>query len=246
MRSVSPIAMCETSRSMCSGTSSGSASTWISRSGCESTPPSCTPGASLAADQVHGHGRGDRPVEPDLVQVDVRDAAAHLVQLVVLEDRGVRLARAVDLDVEDRVQAARRRSARGAARAPRSQIATGSPRAVEDAGDDAPGAAGGASRATRGARAVLTISFVRSPAIPAAECSGDPAPSLQTPGVFEELLRGWDGEEAVIRYDERERRVDLRLRPLDRARPGGRRHADARLRRSRRTASPTRCGSRRR
>ena len=44
-------------------------------------------------------------VEPDLVQVDVRDAAPDLVQLVVLEDRGVRLARAVDLDVEDRVEA---------------------------------------------------------------------------------------------------------------------------------------------
>ncbi len=92
---------------MCSGTSSGSASTWISRSGCESTPPSLTPGRELAADQVHGDRGGDRLVEADLVQVDVRDAAADLVHLVVLEDRRVRGAGAVDLDVEDRVQAGR-------------------------------------------------------------------------------------------------------------------------------------------
>ncbi len=39
------------------------------------------------------------------MQVDVRDAAADLVQLVVLENRRVRGACAVDLDVEDRMQA---------------------------------------------------------------------------------------------------------------------------------------------
>ena len=104
MRSVSPVAMFDTSRSMCSGTSSGSASTWISRSGCESTPPSLTPGALLGADQVHGDGSGDRLVEADLVQVDVDDVALDLVDLVVLEDRRVG-AGAVDLDVENRVQA---------------------------------------------------------------------------------------------------------------------------------------------
>jgi len=48
----------------------------------------------------------DRLVEPDLLQVDVRDEAAHLVHLVVLEDRRVRRSLAVDLDVEDRVEAA--------------------------------------------------------------------------------------------------------------------------------------------
>ena len=45
-RSVPPISIVETSRSRCSGISSGSASTFSSRSGCESTPPSRTPGAS--------------------------------------------------------------------------------------------------------------------------------------------------------------------------------------------------------
>ena len=97
----------ETSRSRCSGTSSGSASTLTSRSGCESTPPSRTPGASSPPMQLHRDRGVDRLVEPDLLQVDVRDAAAHLVDLVLLEDRRVRLARAVDLDVEDRVEARR-------------------------------------------------------------------------------------------------------------------------------------------
>ena len=43
----------------------------------------------------------------------MRDAAAYGVDLEVLEDRGVRLALAVDLDVEDRVEArgARERAA---------------------------------------------------------------------------------------------------------------------------------------
>src|SRR3978361_2482665 len=48
---------------------------------------------------------------------------------------------------------------------------------------------------------VLTISFVRSPAIPAAECSGEEPATCTIPLVFEELLQSWDGEEAVIRYD---------------------------------------------
>ena len=48
MRSVSPIAIPLTSRSMCSGTSIGSASTFTSRAICESAPPSRTPGASSA------------------------------------------------------------------------------------------------------------------------------------------------------------------------------------------------------
>ena len=114
-----PIAMCETSRSMCSGTSSGSASTWISRSGCESTPPSLHARRVLAADQVHGDGRGDRLVEPNLVQVDVRDAAADLVQLVVLEDRGVRRCPCRRSRRRGSSGGRPRRSARGEARAPR-------------------------------------------------------------------------------------------------------------------------------
>ena len=62
-------------------------------------------GSAVGADQVHGDGSGDRLVEPDLVQVDVDDVAPDLVDLVVLEDRRVRGAGAVDLDVENRVQA---------------------------------------------------------------------------------------------------------------------------------------------
>ena len=98
--------MPETSSSRCSGTSSGSASTVTSRSGCESTPPSRTPGASSPPRSCTETEALDRPVEPHLLQVDVRHAAAHRIDLVLLEDRGVRLALAVDLDVEDRVQAA--------------------------------------------------------------------------------------------------------------------------------------------
>ena len=69
------------------------------------TPPSRTPGASSPPMEVDGDRSVDRLVEPHLLQVDVRDAAAHGIDLVLLEDRGVRLALAVDLDVEDRVEA---------------------------------------------------------------------------------------------------------------------------------------------
>ena len=61
----------------------------------------------VAAVQLDGDGSLDRLVEPNLVQVDVRDAAPHRIDLVLLENRRVRLALAVDLDVEDRVQAGR-------------------------------------------------------------------------------------------------------------------------------------------
>jgi hypothetical protein len=63
-------------------------------------------GCVLAAQEMDGDRGVDRLVEPDLLQVDVRDAAAHGIDLVLLEDRRVRAALAVDLDVEDRVQAA--------------------------------------------------------------------------------------------------------------------------------------------
>jgi hypothetical protein len=59
----------------------------------------------IAADEMHGDRGVDGTVEPHLEQVDVRDASPHLVELVLLEDRGVRVACAVDLDVEDGVQA---------------------------------------------------------------------------------------------------------------------------------------------
>ena len=179
--------------------------------------------------------RVDRLVEPDLLQVDVRDAAAHLVHLVLLEDRGVRRAAAVDLDVEDRVQAGR-----AGQRAPElalgDEIATGSPRAVEDAGDEAL-LAQAARLARAEALARLTISFVRSPAIPAAECSGTrSAGRIQV--VFEDLLRSWDGEEAVIRYDGRAARgcssASTRPRSAPPAAARGMRVYDAAGRRARR------------
>ena len=48
----------------------------------------------------------DRLVEPNFLQVDVRDRAANVVELVLLEHRRVGLA-AVDHDVEHGVQPAR-------------------------------------------------------------------------------------------------------------------------------------------
>ena len=53
----------------------------------------------------------DRLVEADLLEVDVRDLAAHLVALVLLEDRRVSRA-AVDLDVEHGVRPGRARERR--------------------------------------------------------------------------------------------------------------------------------------
>ena len=130
---MSPICISETSASRCSGTSIGSASTLTSLVTCVSTPPSFTPPASPWS--VHGHGRVDRLVEPDFLQVDMRDVAANLVLLVLLEHRGVRLP-AFDDDVEHGVQAA----PRGERRA---QVALGDRdrdrllAAVEDARDQA-------------------------------------------------------------------------------------------------------------
>ena len=61
----------------------------------------------VAAVKLDGDRGLDRPVEPHLLQVDVRDTAPHGMDLVLLENRRVRLSFAVDLDVEDRVQAGR-------------------------------------------------------------------------------------------------------------------------------------------
>ena len=63
--------------------------------------------AARLADELDGDLRLDRLVEPHLVEVDVRDAAAERILLVRLEDRVVRGLLAVEDDVEDRVQAAR-------------------------------------------------------------------------------------------------------------------------------------------
>ena len=60
--------------------------------------------ARRLADELDGHARLDRLVEPHFLEVDVRDVAADRILLVVLENRGVRGVLAFDDDVEDRVQ----------------------------------------------------------------------------------------------------------------------------------------------
>src|SRR5690242_9577326 len=62
-------------------------------------------GCVVAAVQLDGHGSLDRLVEPYFVEIDMRDASPDGIDLVLLENRRMRLALAVDLDVEDRVQA---------------------------------------------------------------------------------------------------------------------------------------------
>src|SRR6266511_3399701 len=88
-RTVSPIAIPLTSSSRWSGISIGSPSTLISRFTYE-----------LDRDL-----RLDRLIEPDLVEVDVRETAARHFLLVVLQHRGMRRLLAVEDDVEDRMRA---------------------------------------------------------------------------------------------------------------------------------------------
>src|SRR5437588_450049 len=92
--------------------------------------------AARLADQMDRHLRLDRLVEPHLVEVDVRDAAAERILLVRLEDRVVRGLLAVEDDVEDRVQ-----PARAAERAPKVALLDAEgvrrlPASVEDTGDE--------------------------------------------------------------------------------------------------------------
>ena len=83
--------------------------------------------ADRVADERDRDRRLDRLVEPDLLEVDVRDRAAHLVALVVLEDR--RVGRAA-VDRRRRARRATRPRVVSAARRSRSPIAiaTGSER----------------------------------------------------------------------------------------------------------------------
>ena len=64
------------------------------------------------ADELHGDRRLDRPIEPHLVEVDVRDGAADRVALEVLKDGVVRRRLPLDHDVDDRVEAGRPREGR--------------------------------------------------------------------------------------------------------------------------------------
>ena len=86
---------------MLSGISVGSASTVISRVTCSSTPPPLTPGAILGALELDRDLGLDRLVELDLLQVDVLEAAADRVQLLLLDHDRDRFA-ALDLEVEER------------------------------------------------------------------------------------------------------------------------------------------------
>jgi hypothetical protein len=58
-------------------------------------------------DQRHGDRGMDRTVEPDLVEVDVRDLPSHGILLVVLEDGGMDRLLALEHDVEHRMEARR-------------------------------------------------------------------------------------------------------------------------------------------
>ena len=53
------------------------------------------------------HGRLDRDVEPDFLQVDVAHVPPDRVALVLLQDRGVHLGLTLEHDVEHRVQPGR-------------------------------------------------------------------------------------------------------------------------------------------
>src|SRR5207302_551881 len=111
-----------------------------------SSPSATSPSASSSsssllradglADELHVDARLDRPVEPDLLEVDVGDVPADRILLVVLEDRRVRRLLAFEEDVEDRVQTA-------CAREDATQLPFGDadrvrhlPVPVEDAGDE--------------------------------------------------------------------------------------------------------------
>ena len=99
------------------------------------------------AHELHRHLRADRLVEPDLVEVDVREMASNRILLVVLDDRGMGRLLAVEDDVEDRVEAVRaseRASQRPLGDDERVRLL---PPAVEDARDQP--VAAQASRVTR-------------------------------------------------------------------------------------------------
>jgi hypothetical protein len=56
------------------------------------------------AGELDDDARLDRLVEPHLVQVDVEKPGPRGIQLIVLDDRVMRLLLALENDVEDRVQ----------------------------------------------------------------------------------------------------------------------------------------------
>ena len=99
---VSPITISETSTSIRSGISVGSASTVTSRVTCSSTPPSLDAGRLVGALELDRDLGLDRLVEADLEAVEVDDLAAKRVALLLLDDDRHGVA-AVDLEVEERL-----------------------------------------------------------------------------------------------------------------------------------------------
>ena len=84
--SVAAISMLETSTTIWSGMSVGSASMLSSRVTCSSTPPSFTPGDSSPPSSCTRDRGLDLLVEADLEQVDVHELVADRMELLVLDD----------------------------------------------------------------------------------------------------------------------------------------------------------------
>ena len=101
---MSLISISETSATIRSGISVGSASTVISRVTCSSTPPSLTPGRDLGALELDRDLGLDLLVELDLLEVDVLEVAADRVELLLLDDDRDR-GGALELEVEQRLAA---------------------------------------------------------------------------------------------------------------------------------------------
>ena len=192
----------------------------------------------VGADEAHADRGVDRPVEPHLLQVDVDDPAAQLVDLVVLEDRGVALARAVDLDVENRVQAGL-----AGQRAPQLALLDRDRDRVAAARRARPGrcpaCAGGASRASRAARARSPSAVCVLPPFRRRSVAKDASAVCRIQGCSSSCCRAGTARHAVIRFDRESGAwifVCIHSTALG---PGRRRDADAGVRLSRRR--PRRC-----
>ena len=150
--SVSFISRPETSWTIESGMSSGSASMLSSRVSWLSTPPSDDAGRLVAALQIEHDDRVDRLVHVDAQEVEVDRLAAHRMVLDVLDDhRGG--AAAVDLEIEHGARVGERRAERQRVNREGERLVAA---AVDDAGHEPllPQAARG-SRALDGARGDL-------------------------------------------------------------------------------------------
>jgi hypothetical protein len=103
---VSPIAIALTSSSRCSGNLHRQRLDVHLACDLRERAALAHAGRVLARDEHDGHGRRDRLVETDLLQVDVDELSAERILLVVLEDRRVSTPPRRRDDVEDRVHPA--------------------------------------------------------------------------------------------------------------------------------------------